>query len=159
MLERERSGASARLAWLFPVTYALHIAEEFWGREGFHRWIARISGRSASPLVFWELNVTFLALMVLAVAANARRPRGWILPALATVVIVNGVGHALGTAITGIYSPGLVTGTVLWIPLGVGTLVVERRRVGALALRAGIVAGLLVHAAVVAVAAATLPGR
>ncbi|HTP29809.1 MAG TPA: HXXEE domain-containing protein [Anaeromyxobacteraceae bacterium] len=159
MLERERSGAPVRLPWLFPLTYALHIAEEFWGREGFHRWIARVSGRTASPLVFWVLNVTCLALMVLAIAANARRPRAWVLPALATVVIVNGAGHALGTAITGIYSPGLVTGTVLWIPLGVGTLVVERRRVGARALGVGIVAGLLVHAAVVAVAAGTLPGR
>ncbi len=160
MPEHDRPrGLPAILAWLYPLSYALHIAEEFWAREGFHRWLARVTGQSVTSRAFWSLNGIYWTLMVLVVAANARRPRPWVLPALATIVIVNGAGHAIGTAVTGIYSPGLVTGAVLWIPLGVWTLMEERHRATATGLRHGILAGLAIHAAVVAVAAAMLHFR
>jgi hypothetical protein len=39
-----------RWLWLFPTSYALHIAEEGLAGERFYRWIGRVTGREVSPV-------------------------------------------------------------------------------------------------------------
>ena len=39
---------------------------------------------------------------------------------LATIVVINGSAHAIGSILTSSYSPGLMTGTLGWLPLGAG---------------------------------------
>ena len=45
---REPVDASQRIAlllsWLFPLSYLLHIAEEYWGGEGYLAYLLRIRG-------------------------------------------------------------------------------------------------------------------
>ena len=41
-----------RWLWLFPASYALHIAEEGLAGQRFCRWIGRVTGREVSPGVF-----------------------------------------------------------------------------------------------------------
>lgn len=67
---------------------------------------------------------------------------------LATVVALNGLLHLLGTLLTRSYSPGLVSGLGLYLPLGSLSLIRGARQLGAAALRWGLAAGIGVHALV-----------
>jgi hypothetical protein len=46
-----------RWLWLFPASYAVHIAEEGPAGERFYRWISRVTGRQISPGVFAGVNL------------------------------------------------------------------------------------------------------
>lgn len=54
--------------WLFPVTYLCHIAEEYWGGEGFYRWVARAAGAKLTAADFVTLNARACVLVVALIA-------------------------------------------------------------------------------------------
>lgn len=148
-----RSGAGA---WtlLFPLTYALHVGEEYWGGESFWRWVSRVSGVSLSEAEFLAINAVGLTVVtVVAVSAALSGPVARVgVPALGTVVAANGLLHVVASLLTGTYSPGVVTGLVLWLPLGVHALRrAWRERAGA-EFATGVLVGLAAHAAVSLVA-------
>jgi hypothetical protein len=61
--------------------------------------------------------------MVAAVGVSRSAPgAGWIVVTLAVSVALNGVLHLAGTVLTRSYSPGVVTGLLLWVPLGLFAL-------------------------------------
>lgn len=143
-MARDRLG---RLPWLLPITYLAHVAEEYF--LGFPAWVAAVSGVRLSPERFIELNTFFFAVMGLAVLiAMAIRPARVLLVPLAAIVVVNPLLHLGGTIITGRYSPGALTGMLLWLPLGLTLLARLRRELPRAALAIGIVAGLGLHAMV-----------
>jgi Protein of unknown function with HXXEE motif len=144
-----------RWLWLFPATYLVHIAEEGLAGERFYRWVARVSGRSMSGRAFLGLNALYWTVMALAVrgAVRGRERRPWIAPALGTVVALNAVGHVLGSALSCSYSPGLVSGLLLWGPLGVVALASSGSRQR---LQCGVLAGLAMQVGVVLGAAAAM---
>jgi len=110
-------------AWLFPVTYALHILEEAHAGEGLGRWIGHVIGRQLGSRDFYLANGLLWLAMVAAISLfRTGRPVIWLLAALGSIVTVNGIGHLVGTIMVRIYSPGLVTGVVLWVPLGLFAL-------------------------------------
>ena len=53
---------------------------------------------------------------------------GWIAVTLAVSIAANGLLHLAGTILTRTYSPGVFSGTLLWIPLGVFALRSMRAR-------------------------------
>src|SRR5664280_2807084 len=61
------AGPSGRWLWLFPASYAVHIAEEGLAGERFYRWIHRVVGREIGPHAFFALNLVFETAMVAAV--------------------------------------------------------------------------------------------
>jgi hypothetical protein len=133
--------------WLFPAAYLVHIAEEFWAPPTFYVWASEFAGVPFTAQLFVIANALFLLLMSLAVALLLRGVLGpWVVIALATVVALNGLLHLLGTALARSYSPGLVSGALLYWPLGGVTLVRGARQLGAAAVRRGVVAGVVVHA-------------
>jgi len=105
-------------AWLFPLSYVAHILEEWLVGERFYFWVRRITGRTMSPRAFFVINGIFLAAMTGAVWLVQTRQAVWLIPTLGLVIGLNGLGHILGAAATRTYSPGLVTGALLWMPLG-----------------------------------------
>jgi hypothetical protein len=125
------ASSGRRWLWLFPATYAVHVLEEGLTGERFYRWIGHASGRVLDPPSFWLVNGVLWALMVIViVCARKRVELGWIMATvLGTVAVVNGVGHAVGTAMVRSYSPGLVSGVLLWVPLGSWTLWHSRRAI------------------------------
>jgi hypothetical protein len=139
------------LIWLLPAAYACHLLEEWFG--GFPEWTARIIGSPLPRTSFLLINVVAFFLMVAAARATTRREaHGWMGIAIATVLLINGMAHLLGSILTGTYAPGLFTGVVLYLPLG--TLVLLRAASQApqeLRVR-GMVAGTALHALVVVVA-------
>ena len=138
-------------AWLFPLSYLAHIAEEYWG--GFHVWIARFWGVESSDANFLAWNGGALVMMCVGVGlVLATKSYRWLLVSFGTVVLINAVAHALGSVATRSYSPGLVTGLLLYAPLGLFTLLRARRSVNARTLRAGLIVGVAMHAVVVLLA-------
>lgn len=134
--------------WLFPLTYLAHIAEEYWG--GFYRWIARIVGGALTAEQFLSLNTIFWLVMTAAIAfAFSSRAGAWLVIAFGAVVLINGSAHVLGSIFTRSYSPGAVSGLLLWIPLGVFTLRRAWRYASRSSFIIGMLLGITLHALVV----------
>jgi len=134
-----------RWLWLFPASYALHIAEEGLAGQRFYRWIGRVTGREISPGVFAGVNLACEAAMVVAVRrAQARQDAAWLVPALGTITAVNGIGHLAGSVITRSYSPGTLSGVAVWAPLGLFAAARSRQLLPRPLWRRGITAGALI---------------
>ena len=137
------------LVWLFPAAYSLHILEEWFG--GAPEWLAILGGQPLPRSAFIIFNVSALTAMIVAVRSATRcEARGWMAIAVSTVVLSSGVLHVLGTIATGSYSPGLVTGVILYLPLGQLALLRAWHQARA-AFARGVWAGIAVHAIVFAV--------
>ena len=105
--------------WLFPFPYLVHILEESFAGERFDVWIRRVIRRSLSPRMFLTLYALFIIAMTAAIAALRAGHAPWLLPALGTITTLNGLGHAAGAIATRRYSPGLLSGMLLRLPLGI----------------------------------------
>ena len=138
--------------WLFPLTYLVHLAEEAWAGERFYRWVARIVGRPIPARAWALLNIAFMVAMLAAVAVAQRGQASWIVPGLGTIVSINAVAHAVSTRITRTYSPGLFSGLLLWLPLGIATLWFSLHALPRTTWAAGIGAGIVVHGIVAVLA-------
>ncbi len=131
---------------LFPLTFAAHITEEYAG--GFPVWAARWLGFHLSTSGFLELNATAWVLMLCATVAASIGPR-WLVVPFATATFVNGCAHVLATVLTLTYSPGVITGATLWIPLGAFTLLRAFQRLPRDRFWAGVAVGIVLHGLVV----------
>jgi hypothetical protein len=141
----------APLVWLFPICFSLHLIEEWFG--GFPEWAARVVGSELPRGAFIGINALALLVMLMAVRATVATERnGWMGIAVATILLVNGTAHILGSLVTRSYSPGLLTGIVLYLPLGQLTLMRAWLQSSRATFAGGVVAGLAVHALVVVVA-------
>lgn len=151
--------------WLFPLSYALHIAEEGFAGERFYNWLRRVPVVKALDLGFgargfFAANAVFMLAMIAAVWASSHTGFAFLVPALGTIVAVNGLGHLGGCLITRHYSPGTVSGLLVWLPLGLYALIESHRVLAPGPFLTGVVAGIVAHAAVFAVALAVgLKGR
>ena len=122
------SGGWARF-WplLLPGAYLVHLAEEIWGGHGFVRWAAAHLSAAFSQPDFLLINATAWPLMFVASLAAVLRPAlRWAILTVAAILLINGTLHLGATMVTGTYSPGLVSGVLLYLPLGVLAV----RRVG-----------------------------
>ncbi len=106
------------LLWLYTATFLLHIAEEGFAGEGFYRWISGVTGREMPRTTFFLLNAIFFGAMVLAILVFPAGRSPWLTSILGTITAGNALGHIVGSAFSRAYSPGVVTGTLLWLPLG-----------------------------------------
>lgn len=146
-------GVAAWWPLLLPLAYLLHLAEEWWGGGGMVAWTARALGREVSATRFLVLNgVVWPAVVVLTVAAVRRPALEWFLTAFSTVVVVNAGLHALGSLASGSYSPGLMTGLLLYLPIGGYTLIWTSRRLPPRGFGLAVVGGVLFHALVAVIA-------
>jgi hypothetical protein len=138
----------------FPLSYLLHVSEEAWGGETFPVWASRLSGTSFTREEFIVLNsVAFVAMCMAAALAAARPPaRHIVIPALGTIVAANGGLHVVASLWSGTYSPGVISGALLWIPLGTWALRWAVRTLPARQVWRGCVLGASAHAAVSVIA-------
>src|SRR5262249_43062335 len=109
--------------WLFPVTYLIHLAEEFWGGEGYSAYLYRLRGVQLSParfLIFQSLGLILLTVGVV-LSRHFKWPR-FMLALMGALVLANGLTHTITAIRDRRYGPGLVTCVLIWIPLGLVTL-------------------------------------
>ena len=139
------------LVWLLVGAYAAHVVEELVG--GFPEWFAFIAGGPLTREAFLAINGAALLVMAAAARAATRRESlGWLAIAIATGVFVNGVAHVLLSVLSRSYSPGLFTGVVLYVPLGLLVLIRAWHQVAPSFFWRGAAAGLAAHAVVVFIA-------
>ena len=135
--------------WLFPLTYLIHMAEEYWGGEGFYVWISRLTGSAFTAHDFLIVNSIGWCVMVAAMGLVAASPVfRWLLAAFGGVILLNAFLHVTLSLVTRSYSPGVVSGLLCWAPLGAYTLRRAWRELPRHTFRAGIAVSLGLHALV-----------
>jgi hypothetical protein len=117
--DKIRSDSVGMWAWLLPAAYVCHMAEEAFGGHGLMEWMAAGGGVRLSLAEFIGLSLVGAGGMCLAAWA-ARRSKAWrwLLVSGATIVFVNGIWHITICIMTRSYIPGVLTGTVLYVPIG-----------------------------------------
>lgn len=139
--------------WLFPVTYGVHIVEEYFAGGGFSAWASGLTRLQFTTTRFLVINAVALTLMTLASGLVFAQPAFRCLVAtLGTIVALNGVLHVVASLVTQSYSPGTVSGLVLWIPLGGLALCNARRWLATKTFVAAVAMGVIAHGLVTAVA-------
>lgn len=137
----------ARWAWLLPATFLVHIAEEYWCGIGFPAWVSRVGFAKLTPELFLSLNAAAWLLMAFAVAlAIFIQPLRWLIVSFGAAVFINGLAHTAGSIVTVTYSPGLVSGLLLWVPLGSIIFIRAWRSIPHSQFWLGVIVGVLLHA-------------
>lgn len=132
IMTRLLASYAAPWLWLFPITYVIHIAEEYWGGGGFSAHMAAAKGVRLTRARF--LFLTGLGLLLMIVGIRTAQALGFpqlLCLILGGVVLLNGLSHAFGSITTKAYNPGLITGVLLWLPLGAITLLALREKMPA----------------------------
>jgi hypothetical protein len=110
--------------WSFPITYLIHVAEEYWGGEGYIAYLHRIRGvhLSAGRFFFFQgLGIALICIGIF-VSLHLRWPR-FFLSVVGAVVLSNGITHTVTAIRHRGYGPGLFCSVLIWIPLGLFTLI------------------------------------
>jgi len=140
---------------LLPVAYLLHLTEEAAG--GFVGWAAAHLSPGFTHERFVAINAVAVPLAFAAALASMFIPAArWLAVTLAVLFLLNGLIHLGSSLATGGYAPGVVTGVVLYLPLGVFALRRLSREVTPRMMGIGVAAGIAVHA-LVAVLAFLMP--
>ena len=102
--------------WLFPAAYLLHIVEETRGVGVPH-------GFNLSLAQFFVYSGAAWALLVVGVVLGRKFGFSqFIQVCLGSVFLVNGFSHLIKSARIAGYDAGVITGTLIFIPLGALTL-------------------------------------
>jgi hypothetical protein len=127
--------------WIFATVMVIHLTEEFCGgmrssdRDKLH-------GLDLSRGGFIRTNlVAVLGLIVLIVIAVKMGFPQFLLVSLGTFILVNGMRHAVKSLREITYSPGLITGILVFLPLGVLTLIRLEPAMSIVRFGAGMLAG------------------
>ena len=105
-----------QIAALIPFTLLIHQLEEYFGR--FPQWYSNLLNAQLSNRDFIIINSIGLLVIMVASLSYFFNKNNMILVALGTLVFVNGWVHLLASLFTLSYSPGTISGIVLFIPLG-----------------------------------------
>ena len=144
-----RDAPLGRWIWLLPLAYAIHMLEEAYGGSGLVEWMTERGAIRLSVAVF--LGLSFVGFAIIAVATGGARMRPswrWALASAGTILLVNGVSHVATSVAVRYYVPGLWTGIAFYIPLGAVLLFRVRRLVRPRVFWAAVIAGFVIHAAV-----------
>lgn len=157
LTENNRSPIAAphapRIVALLPFAYMVHMVEEWVG--GFSAWTATVLGQEVSQERFIIINSVALSLAFIGTAAALRRPRfSWFSASFAALIVLNGVLHCLATVAFGSYSPGTLTGLLIYVPVGSIALRALAKTVQPRTFYLAVLSGFLVHG-IVALAAFT----
>lgn len=110
------------IAWFFPLTFLIHIAEEFYAGVGLPIWYSNLFNNNLSTDIFIIINATGFALVVLfALMHSLGIGSKLVLVAFGSLVFVNGLLHLGASILTVSYSPRTISGLFLFIPLGIIT--------------------------------------
>jgi hypothetical protein len=110
-----------RLVWLLPVAFILHVGEEFF--TGYPAYAGEVTGHPMPLAVFLGSNILFIVFMALlsrwTVASHRPAAIFWTLVWAAGNEFWNFVYHLISVVAYDRHSPGLVTGSLIYVPLSV----------------------------------------
>ncbi|MEP6569429.1 MAG: HXXEE domain-containing protein [Acidobacteriota bacterium] len=111
-------------SWLFPLSYVVHIAEEYFGGEGYPAYILRLRGVHMSTARFLVAQSVGLILVTIGVVlAKQLKFLPMMLVILGALVAGNAITHTVTALSILSYGPGLVSSILVWGPLGIATMI------------------------------------
>ena len=133
--------------WLFPLAYLLHAIEEVRG-------VGALPGINLSLNVFLILSTAAWLLMICGVvlAKKFGFPQ-FIGVCLGSTFFLNGLSHIFISLIYRGYDAGVISGSVIFIPLGLTTLISLRNSMRRQRYIVGVVLGIVIQAIATIVAA------
>ena len=135
---------ATRAALLLPIAFLLHLLEEWFG--GFSEWTLVALGNEGSPERFMLINIIAFLFFAIGMLAAVHYPRmAWLATSFAALVGLNGMLHTLASLGLGLYSPGTVTGLLLYLPLSAIVLRSELTRLSGTIFTRAILFGVLLH--------------
>ena len=127
--------STTRWLWLFPLAYLLHVIEEYRGVGALH-------GINLTPIQFLVLSSAAWLLMLTGIVLSKRYGFPQLLGiCLGTVFLLNGLSHILHSIVIRGYDAGVISGTLIFIPLGTATLISLRNKMSQLRYCVGIALG------------------
>lgn len=111
------------LSWSLAGAASIHVIEEFAFPGGFKAWwcaykpdiAASVSNRFL--IIINGILIAFSVIVALAVSAPGNGVAAWL--TLAALLFSNAIFHIIGAIQTRRYSPGMISGIVLYIPLAI----------------------------------------
>jgi hypothetical protein len=103
-------------AMLLPLSLLAHQLEEYFGK--FPIWYSNLLDAQLSDQDFIMINVIGLLLISGFSLSYFFNKNNLILVALGTLIFVNGIIHLVLSIFTLSYSPGVISGVILFLPLG-----------------------------------------
>ena len=117
-------------SWLFPLSYIIHIAEEYWGGEGYPAYIFKLRGVHMSTTRFLVAqSVGFLLVTIGVLIARRLKFLPMMLVILGSVCATNALTHTVTALSILEYGPGLFSSIFVWGPLGVATIIRFKSRI------------------------------
>jgi len=136
--------AAPRAAIFLPFAFLLHVMEEWFA--GLPAWTVIAPGAEVSPERFLLINTVALLLFTIGTLAAFYYPRmAWFATTFAALLGLNALVHSLATLGLGLYSPGTVTGLLLFLPLSAIVLRASASRFSGPVFAGCILSGFLLH--------------
>lgn len=105
------------IAWFIPVAYLFHLADEYFA--GFPNWFSGIFKVNLSLDDFIFINsIGFTTTIMIAFLYTFDKVNSFIVVSLGTLFFINGVIHIVSSLFTLSYSPGTISGILIYLPLG-----------------------------------------
>ena len=140
----DRASAAPRAILLLPVAFLLHLAEEWFG--GISAWTLVALGSEIRPERFALINGIAFPIFAIGTLAAYRHARmAWFGVTFAALLGLNAVLHTLATLGFGQYSPGTVTGLLLYVPLSAIVLRSSAARLSRPVFVKAVLFGVLLH--------------
>lgn len=107
------------ILWIATTAYALHMIEET--VYDWHGWVRRVLGLHAEWNEFYVVNAFVIVLGISCAVIGWRRPEMAL--SFPAFMLVNAILFHIGpAAVTRIFSPGLITAVVLFLPARGGSI-------------------------------------
>ncbi len=133
-------------SWLFPLTYLIHVAEEYWCGEGYPAYILRVRGVHLSNTRFLAAQTLGTLLMAMGILLARRfNFRHMMIIIMASTVLVNGLTHTMTSLSSLTYGPGVLSSALIWIPLSLFCLVLFKKNLSRKRYLTGVAIGLGVN--------------
>jgi hypothetical protein len=125
--------------WFFPLAYLLHIVEEVGG-------VGVVPGINVSLNMFLVLSTAALLLMTggIFLAQTFGFPH-FMSVCLGATVFLNGLSHVIRSLVYGAYDAGVISGSVIFVPLGLATLISLRNSMRWQRYIVGLLAGVVIQ--------------
>lgn len=129
------------------LSYAVHLGEEWFA--GFLDWTPVALGYAITVERFIVINATSFVVFAIGTLGAIRYPSmSWFAVVLAALLGLNGILHTVATVGFGYYSPGTVTGLLLYVPLSIMILKQMSTKLPASTFTGSVILGGLLHALV-----------
>jgi hypothetical protein len=137
----------AKWLWIFPLAYLLHVIEEF-------RSVGPSHGINVSLRTFLILSTVAWLLMTCGIVLAHRFGFPHFMGVcLGATVFLNGLSHIINSLVYDRYDAGLISGSVIFIPLGLATLINLRNSMRGQRYIVGLLLGVVIQAIALIIAA------